>query len=1669
MKRNLPFLFSVFFIFTCSQLFSQSININTAKEIAKNQLLTIRNNNLKSADLNPIKFQFSEVSVKVENMDTLYFILNDTINKSFVIVSADMRAWPILGYSSERNYSEKNQPASFINLMENRKQEIAYIISNNLKPDSTISATWSNLISTTNSVTETSSVEPLIQTTWSQGCYYNGFCPTDENGPCNHVVTGCTATSMAQVIKYWNYPVNGTGSHSYTHPTYGTLSADFSSTTYQWSQMPKNLTDNNDAVATLMYHCGVSVDMDYGPDGSGGGQPRNALVNYFKYSSNAKYVDKDKYSYNEWINLLKFELNSSRPIWYDGFNYSYTTGHAFVCDGYQNSDYFHINWGWGGYEDGYFYLGGLNPAGYDFNSHQAAIINIFPNSLPDAIGPITGYTEVCQGQTSVNYSVTAIPNAASYKWTLPVGATGTSTTNSINVSFGLNAQSGTIKVIAQNNLGNSPESSLTITANQKPGSAGLITGNKVVCAGLSETYSISPVSGTTNYLWELPVGWTGSSTSTSITVVTGSNSGTISVKPFNSNCYGTASTLNVITGDPVSPSGATASQTTIIAGESTTLSIIGGVLNAAPDWIWYTSNCGGTQVGTGATLSVSPSTPTTYYVQASACGISTICKSVTINVCAEDLSAGNINGNKIVCPDVSEVYSISPVSGAISYTWELPSGWSGSSTTNSITVIPGSIGGTITVRANSTNCSGLKSYFSLTTGVPVSPSSASASLTSIIAGQSTTLRVNGGLLNSAPEWVWYSGTCGGIPEGTGATLSVSPTTSTTYWVQATGCGISTTCRSVTVYVCSAPTAPLSSSASISLRSPANGLKHYIDFAVQAVSGVDGYSWEYSWDGINWQINWYQNIGTSLYWLIGDKPNVPVYLRVRTYKCEPKQYSNYTYNTPQPLYSACDDPASPTVNEATGNSLNVKLNAETPVANPSITTYSIYCTTTYQYVQFDGTLENTEVFQTKSEWGTKIVRGLSSGKQYCFYAKARNNDGDIRYNDLNSACGTTLNISTLSALFSATPTNDCNPLIVNFKDESIGNPTSWAWDIDNDGTVDYITKSPIHSYNNAGTYSVKLTVSNASTSDSKTLTNYITVNPTVSPDVNISASSTTINAGQSVSFTANPTNGGTNPTYEWKVDGVIAGSNTATYSSSGLTNGQVVSCVMTSNIPCASPKLVTSNSISITVIPVCIVPAITSHPAIQNKTAPESAGFSVTASGSNNLYQWQYNTGSGWTDVPNSSPYSGGTTANLSISSTSLNMNNNQYRCFVSSSCTTSAVTSNSVTLSVVEACTPVSVTINPSGQTVIEGSKATFSVSVNGTAPFLYFWYLNGFQILNANSASYTTPTLTNSDNGNYYYCLVTNCGSTYQARSHDATLSVNSGTGPILLVTHPVTPVATLFMVGLKFNVPVSNVLNSITIANGKLENVTGSGDTYSLTVSAKEQTTVSIVLSDAIKDLSPFTNKFAGQTLTYTTGDFTSPQLVTCTPSNETTIDNHPTFKLSFNENVIIGSGGNLKIYKVGTSTPVSSIPITSTMITGQEVSVSYAKTQSGLDKNTSYFILVDGSALKDKAGNSFEGIKDDAAWIFKTGLNFATSVDPIINEALNFKVYPNPTTGIINIKGLPENQKTKIEVFTANGKLIMRKITYADEDKINLSKQVTGTYFLVINKQSIKIIKE
>ncbi len=398
MKKKLFFILSIIAIIKVA--IAKQVNPVQAKIVAQNMYRQVSGDNGSINLFLAYTAKFRDISNTQATYETpLYYIFNAEDNKGFVIVSANDNVYPVLGYATEGNLNMSSGLAqNFKKWLENYKNQIIYVITNHLRATELIKSQWKKLENgdLLNANKNANSVNPLLTTTWSQSPYYNDLCPYDVNaGAANgyHAVTGCPATAMAQIMKYWNYPATGTGFHSYNHPYYGTLSANFGATTYDWASMPDHLSGPNNAVATLMYHCGVAVEMQYGPTSSGSyvimdGYPQEqtceyAYKTYFGYDPNTiQGLRRSNYSDSAWIQLLKNELDAGRPVQYAGFGQG---GHTFVCDGYDINNYFHMNWGWGGYADGYFLIDALNPgsggtgAGAGtYNNGQQAIIGIQP-------------------------------------------------------------------------------------------------------------------------------------------------------------------------------------------------------------------------------------------------------------------------------------------------------------------------------------------------------------------------------------------------------------------------------------------------------------------------------------------------------------------------------------------------------------------------------------------------------------------------------------------------------------------------------------------------------------------------------------------------------------------------------------------------------------------------------------------------------------------------------------------------------------------------------------------------------------------------------------------------------------------------------------------------------------------------------------------------------------------------------------------------------------------------------------------------------------------------------------------------------------------------------------------------------------------------------------------
>ena len=325
----------------------------------------------------------------------------------WVLVATDDNIKPILGYSLSGTLDPANLPPALRQWLNGYEEQYSALCKAHaskqpiaIYPDD--SAAWKRLewpnSESMSGTKEGNGVAPLITSHWNQQYPYDQFCPAG-------CVTGCAATALAMYMKFWSYPAFGCGSYSYNPPRTGTTeSADFGHTLYDWAHMPdETLQYYGDsvaisAVATLMYHCGVGMAMDYGTAESGGsaaigiiGIPGyasmdNALKDYFHYSRSMQACFKDYgYTNDSWRALLMAELDEGRPILYGGA--ATQGGHAFICDGYDEQQYMHFNFGWSGIGDGYYPVDSISPGvggvggnvTYTFNQQNSCLIGAVPD------------------------------------------------------------------------------------------------------------------------------------------------------------------------------------------------------------------------------------------------------------------------------------------------------------------------------------------------------------------------------------------------------------------------------------------------------------------------------------------------------------------------------------------------------------------------------------------------------------------------------------------------------------------------------------------------------------------------------------------------------------------------------------------------------------------------------------------------------------------------------------------------------------------------------------------------------------------------------------------------------------------------------------------------------------------------------------------------------------------------------------------------------------------------------------------------------------------------------------------------------------------------------------------------------------------------------------------
>lgn len=347
---------------------------NIAQRFLGNGKTTLRQ--VKGTDNgNTLRLAYTGTSSQSASDDgnALYYVFNREGGNGFIIIAGDDRAKPVLGYADSGSFEPVNLPDNFRHWLESCREQLDALART---PEAANTRTAEAAAETANDG-YAEYVAPLLgDINYNQNAPYNNLCPIDRSTQ-QRSVTGCVATAMAQIMAYHQWPKQGTGSHSYTTYTRRmSVSADFSQTTYDWDNIlpyydgTSETARQQEAIATLMFHCGAAVEMDYTSNASGAvvTQIAQALYDYFGYDGTLQDHYREYYTEAEWKALIKKELNEGRPILYGGAS-SVTNAqggidrgaHEYCCDGYDANGLFHINWGWGGVSNGYFELDVLNP------------------------------------------------------------------------------------------------------------------------------------------------------------------------------------------------------------------------------------------------------------------------------------------------------------------------------------------------------------------------------------------------------------------------------------------------------------------------------------------------------------------------------------------------------------------------------------------------------------------------------------------------------------------------------------------------------------------------------------------------------------------------------------------------------------------------------------------------------------------------------------------------------------------------------------------------------------------------------------------------------------------------------------------------------------------------------------------------------------------------------------------------------------------------------------------------------------------------------------------------------------------------------------------------------------------------------------------------------------
>ena len=403
------FLFSIL-LFMVGLLSAQRVSENQATQVCQRFLMD--KNRAALAD----NIKLDDVYTQ-ENGDTaLYrFQLPET---GFVLVSASRTTPPILAYSFDNDFEMIPPVETFFYLYKN---EIACAEKERWEARPKAAAAWERYLAEEfdSKGYRSNEVGPLLTTLWNQNKYYNTYCPWDENSGAYYdyrVPNGCVALACAQIMNYHRYPDHGVGSSTYVPQGYPRQTVNFSHHIYHYDAMCNQPQSYANEIAKLAYHFGVAIQMGYTPDGSGANtdKAKEKLVSIFKYDQNIAAYYRSVYLdtlVSEYIQILKNEVDHHRVVYYSGCSEDFANCHAYVLDGYDENDLFHLNYGWGGASNAFYAIDNFVGGAMHFDYGSEALINIYPSAVVES--------NYCQGHqrntASFGYVADGSPTTKPYQ------------------------------------------------------------------------------------------------------------------------------------------------------------------------------------------------------------------------------------------------------------------------------------------------------------------------------------------------------------------------------------------------------------------------------------------------------------------------------------------------------------------------------------------------------------------------------------------------------------------------------------------------------------------------------------------------------------------------------------------------------------------------------------------------------------------------------------------------------------------------------------------------------------------------------------------------------------------------------------------------------------------------------------------------------------------------------------------------------------------------------------------------------------------------------------------------------------------------------------------------------------------------------------------------------